>query len=172
MRAHHRHLLERSVNRAGLSPQSFQRGITKMFIVIRGHRHGHSELSHPGSPTTSMNVGLGYGLLVSLIATVLLVIALSGTRSRPFISPNNDHERSGFSTPPAAAAQGLRDTTAPAHVGSSVSANETPRWRSDIMDSYESVPSLAALAKQGRTAARLGSAVAERQAEVPPGIKP
>ena len=164
MCAHHHYVLERHLNRAGLSPQSMPRGITKMFIAI------HRDRSHHGLAKTSMRLRLGNGLLVSLIAALLLLAGLSGTGTTVFTSLNNDHEHSGLSTPSFTDPQVLRNSPARTQADFNTSANARPRWRSDIMDSYESVPSLAALAKHGDKHTGLAHGVAEPRAVSPSGM--
>ena len=100
-----------------------------------------------GAPKTFMNVSVGNGLFFVLITVSLWVAGLSGTGTTEFTAPNIDRERPSVSTPSATDARVSRSGIAPATASFSANANETPRWRSDIMDSYESVPSLAALAK-------------------------
>lgn len=134
-----------------------------MFIAI------HRDRSHQGHANTIMNVRPGNGLLVSLIAALLLLAGLSGTGTTVFSPPNNDQEHSGLSTPSVTDLRVLRSNTAPAEPSFRTNANESPRWRSDIMDSHESVPSLAALAKHGDNHARLAPDVAEPGAASPSG---
>ena len=100
-----------------------------------------------GAPKTFMNVSVGNGLFFVLITVSLWVAGLSGTGTTEFTAPNIDRERPAVSMPSATDARVPRSSTAPAPASFGANANETPRWRSDIMDSYESVPSLAALAK-------------------------
>ena len=117
-----------------------------------------------------MNLSLANGPLVSLIAAVVLLVGVSGTGTTGFSSPNSDHDHSGLATPSVTDTRVLPNnaTLAPASAGPS--ANEPPRWRSDIMDSYESVPSLAALAKPDYTHLRLEPDAPERSAALPTGI--
>ena len=97
------------------------------------------------SPKTFMHLTLGNGLLVVLIVAFLLLAGLSGAGRAVFTSPGNAHDRPAVSTASVTGAQVSREGSASAEHG--ISTNDTPRWRSDIMDSYESVPSLAALAQ-------------------------
>ena len=130
-----------------------------MFITMRRH-HDH--------PKTVTNANLANGLLVSLIAAILLLAGVSGTTV--LSSTNQDQDRSEFPAPLGADSRVPLNSTAPTQASFSTNANETPRWPSDIMDSYESVPSLAALAKQGNSHDRLALDVSERQAVLPLGI--
>ena len=119
-----------------------------------------------------MNLSLANGPLVSLIAAVVLLVGVSGTGTTGFSSPNSDHDHSGLATPTVTDTRVLRNNATLAQASAGPSANETPRWRSDIMDSYESVPSLAALAKPGHTPVRLAPDAPERSAALPTGISP
>ena len=95
-----------------------------------------------------MNLSLANGPLVSVVAAVVLLVGLSGTGTTGFTSLNNDQDHSAISSPSVADTRILRDNKTLAPASSGPSASEAPRWRSDIMDSYESVPSLAALGKR------------------------
>ena len=129
--------------------------------------------SHSGHPRTIMNLSLANGPLVALIAAVVLLVGVSGTGTKGFSSPNSDHDHSGLATPSVTDKQVLRNNATLAHHASAgPSANEPPRWRSDIMDSYESVPSLAALSKPGHTHVRRAPDAPERRAALPTGISP
>ena len=119
-----------------------------------------------------MNLSLANGPLVSLIAAVVLLVGVSGTGTTGFTSPNSDHDLSGLATPSVTDTRVLRNNAKLAQASVGPSANETLRWRSDIMDSYESVPSLAALAKPGHTPVRRAPDAPERSAALPTGISP
>ena len=119
-----------------------------------------------------MNLSVTNGPLVALIAAVVLLVGVSGTGTMGFTSPNSDHDHSGLATPTVTDTQVLRNNATLAQASVGPSANETLRWRSDIMDSYESVPSLAALAKSGHTHVQLAPDAPERSAAVPTGISP
>lgn len=140
-----------------------------MFIAI--HRD-HSKRSHPGSPKNVLNISPGNALLVSAVAAILLLAGLSGTGTRALTAPTNQHERSSLSTPSVMGAQVLPNSSASAESSFGVRANEVRGSRSEIMDSYESVPSLAALAKQGKADARPVPAVAERHPLASSGVSP
>ena len=119
-----------------------------------------------------MNPSLANGPLVSLIAAVVLLVGVSGTGTTVFTSPNSDHDHSGLATPSLTEPRVLPNHAALAQASAGPSANETPRWRSNIMDSYESVPSLAALAKSGRTHVQRVPDATARSAALPTGISP
>ena len=119
-----------------------------------------------------MNLSVANGPLVALIAAVALLVGVSGTGTMGFSSPNSDHDHSGSSTPSVTDKRVLRNNATLAQASAGPSANETLRWRSDIMDSYESVPSLAALAKPGHTDLPLSPDAAQRSAALPKGISP
>ena len=119
-----------------------------------------------------MNLRLANGPLVSLIAAVVLLVGVSGTGTTGFTSPNSDHDHSGLATPSVTDTRVLRNNATLAQASAGPRANEMPHWRSDIMDSYESVPSLAALAKSGHTHVRLAPDAPERRAALPTGISP
>ena len=119
-----------------------------------------------------MNLSLANGPLVALIAAVVLLVGVSGTGTTGFTSPNSDHDHSGLSTPSVTDTRVLPNNATLAQASVGPSANETLRWRSDIMDSYESVPSLAALAKSGHTDLQLAPDAAQRRAALPTGISP
>ena len=119
-----------------------------------------------------MNLSLANGPLVSLIAAVVLLVGVSGTGTTGFSSPNSDHDHSGPSTPSVTDTRVVPNNATLAQASAGPSANEPPRWRSDIMDSYESVPSLAALSKPGHTHVRRAPDALERRAALPTGISP
>ena len=124
-----------------------------------------------------MNLSLANGPLVSLIAAVVLLVGVSGTGTTGFTSPDSDHDHSGLATPSVTDTRVLRNNATLPQASVGPSANETLRWRSDIMDSYESVPSLAALAKPGHTPlghtpVRRAPEAPERSAALPTGISP
>jgi hypothetical protein len=132
----------------------------------------HSKPSDPGSPKNVMNISPGNALLVSAVAAILLLAGLSGTGTRVLTAPTNDYEHSSLSTPSVMGAQVSPNSSASAESSFRVRANEVPGPRSEIMDSYESVPSLAALAKQGKADARPVPAVAERHPLASSGVSP
>ena len=119
-----------------------------------------------------MNPSLANGPLVSLLAAVVLLVGVSGTGTTGFSSPNSDHDHSRLATPTVTDTRVLRNNATLAQASAGPRANEMPHWRSDIMDSYESVPSLAALAKSGHTDLPLSPDTAQRSAALPKGISP
>lgn len=119
-----------------------------------------------------MNLSLANGPLVSLVAAVVLLVGVSGTGTTGVTSQNNDDDHSGLSTPSVADTRVLPDKTALAQPSVSPGGNEAARWRSDVMDSYESVPSLAALVKSGDTYGQLAPDAAERRVVLTTGISP
>ena len=114
-----------------------------MFIATQSN-HGHHRRTK-----TIMNLTIGHGVLVSLVAAILFLAGLSGPGTSVLSLTKTDHERIA---------------------SAKESENPTRRWRSDIMDSYESVPSLAALAKSGNSHSRLAADAAERPAVLPSDI--
>ena len=106
-------------------------------------------------PVTHMP-SLLLAVIASVVAALLAALALTGGNDHAAKSPNYNQTASTSTSQPDL----YRSSSVSTEVGGIAATNppnNQPLWQSDVMDSHESIASLAALPKAGKHAAKVSA---------------